>query len=338
MIGASSRISGAFSDSSVIKLFQSASVSQQSEAGAFFANAVVSGKLSGPAAQAVDSIMQIVMNSKGDATMSVSTDVDVRGAETSGGNDAISITARRAYMISSGDGNDTINIESTAEGGGHGHKAAVHGVSAGAGNDTVAIKAKGNVGLVFGGEGNDAISIDTAGKVAGIGGGDGNDTIDIKGKSVAFVNGGEGNDTISITADRIDLIAGGTGNDTINITNNGERAAHYYYFQGDGNDTVTSNGPVEFNLFSEDGSNRIDMSGASWAQDGNKVTITLASGNTINVEMKDAANASVHYDADKGTLTVGPAAASATPAPTRESATAEANVSMQETAEEPAVA
>jgi Ca2+-binding RTX toxin-like protein len=310
MIDASSRMSGAFSDSSVIKLFQSASVSQQSEAGFFSASVVISGKLSGPAAQAIESIMQIVMNANGDTTVTADTDADVGGAETGSGNDTISVNARRAYMISSGGGNDTISIQSSAEGG-RGHKAAVLGIDAGSGNDTVDIKAKGNVGLVFGGEGNDTISIRTDGKVGGVAGGDGNDTINIEGQSVAFVNGGEGNDTISITAGRIDLIAGGSGNDTVNITNMGEKAAQYYYFQGDGNDTVTSNGPVEFNLFSEDGSERVDMKGATWTQDGNTVTIALASGNTINVEMKDAANASVTYDAEKGTLTVGPAAVAA---------------------------
>ena len=328
MIDASSRISGAFSDSSVIKLFQSATVSQQSEAGFFSANVVISGKLSGPAAQAIDSIMQIVMAANGDTTVTADTDVDVRGAETDSGNDTISINARRAYMISSGDGNDTISIQSSAEGGHH-RQAAVKGIDAGAGNDTVDIKAKGNVGLVFGGEGNDTISIDTGGRVGGIGGGNGNDTIDIKGRSVAFVNGGEGNDTISITADRIDLIAGGSGNDTVNITNTGEKAAQYYYFQGDGNDTVTSNGPVEFNLFSEDGSDRIDMKGATWTQDGNTVTIALASGNTINVEMKDAAGASVTYDAEKGTLTVGPAAGAAEETVSSAEITSAVSVSVQ---------
>lgn len=307
MIDVSSRISGAFSDSSVVKLFQNASVSQQSEAGVFSANVTISGRLSGPAAQAIESIMQIVMNANGDTSVSAQTDVDVKGAQTDSGNDTISITARRAYMISSGDGNDTISIESTADGGRR--RAVVRGIDAGAGNDTIDIKAKGNVALVFGGEGNDTIAIDTAGKVGGIAGGDGNDTLDIKGKSVAFVNGGDGNDTINITADKIDLIAGGTGNDTIDITNNGEKAAQFYYFQGDGNDSVTSNGPVEFNLFSEDGSERIDLSGATFKQDGNTVTISLASGNTISVEMKDAESASVSYDPEKGTLTVAPAEA-----------------------------
>jgi len=308
MIDASSRISGAFSDNSVVKLFQSASVSQQSEAGLFTANVTISGRLSGPAAQAIDSIMQIVMAANGDTSVSAQTDVDVKGAQTDSGNDTIDIKARRAYMISSGDGNDTISIESTADDGRR--RSAVRGVDAGAGNDTIDIKAKGNVALVFGGEGNDTIAIDTAGKVGGIAGGDGNDTLDIKGSSVAFVNGGDGNDTINIAADRIDLIAGGTGNDTVNITNNGDKTAQYYYFQGDGNDSVTSNGPVEFNLFSEDGSQRIDLSGATFSQTGNTVTISLASGNTISVEMKDAESASVSYDPDKGTLTVAPAKAS----------------------------
>ncbi len=78
MIDLSSRISGAFSDSSVVKLFQNASVSQQSEAGVFSANVTISGRLSGPAAQAIESIMQIVMNANGDTSVSAQTDVDVK--------------------------------------------------------------------------------------------------------------------------------------------------------------------------------------------------------------------------------------------------------------------
>ncbi len=281
MIGVSSRISASFSKDYTVDLFQSASVSQRNGHGHHSASANISSHHeAGAASRAIDSIMSIIMQSNGDTSVDIATDGNVNGVRTDSGNDDISVVAARAYGIGSGAGNDTIEVAS---------KGATVGVFGGEGNDTIDIDAGGNVGLIAGGDGNDTINIESDGMVA-------------------FVNGGYGNDTINIEADRIELVTGGSGNDTVNITNNGDRNAQYYYFEGDGNDTITSNGPVEINFFSEDGTSRQDVADATWETNGNSVTISFLDGGSITVEMEDAENASVTYDADKGSLVISPAA------------------------------
>lgn len=276
MIGVSSRISASFSQNYTVNLFQSASVAQSNQNGTFAASATVSGQYQGAASRAIDSILNIVQQSNGNTSVSVATNANVTSVETDSGNDDISVIAARAYSIGSGDGNDTISIQTKRE----------------------------TVG-VFGGSGNDTIDIDAGGNVGIIAGGDGNDTINIKSDGlVAFVNGGEGNDTLNIEGDNITLVTGGSGNDTVNITNNGDRAAQYYYFEGDGKDTITSNGPVEINLFNEEGTSRQDIADAKWTVDGNTVNIEFADGGSISVEMEDAENATVSYDPNKGSLVI----------------------------------
>ncbi|MCO6186533.1 hypothetical protein [Rhizobium sp. L1K21] len=276
MIGVSSRISASFSQNYTVNLFQSASVEQTSKNSTYAASAAVSGQYQDAAARAIDSILNIVQQANGNTSVGVATNANVTSVETDKGNDDISVIAARAYSIGSGAGNDTINIRSERE---------TIGVFSGEGNDTIDIDAGGNVGIIAGGDGNDTISIKSGG-------------------TVAFVNGGEGNDTLNIEGENITLVTGGSGNDTVNITNNGERAAQYYYFEGDGKDTITSNGPVEINLFNEDGTSRQDMADAKWSVDGNTVSIAFADGGSISVNMEGADKATVSYDANKGSLVI----------------------------------
>ncbi len=279
MIGVSSRVSASFSQDYTVSLFQSASVAQSNPNGTFAASATISGQYNDTASRAIDSILNIVQQSNGNTSVGIATNANVTSVQTDSGNDDISVRAARAYAIGSGAGNDSIDIKT---------RGATVGVFAGIGNDTIDIEAGGNVGIIAGGDGNDTINIKSNGQVA-------------------FVNGGEGNDTLNIEGDNITLVTGGSGNDTVNITNNGDRAAQYYYFEGDGHDTITSNGPVEINLFNEEGTLRQDIANAEWSVDGNTVSIKFADGGSISVEIADASNATVSYDPQKGSLVIGAA-------------------------------
>ncbi len=285
MIGVSSSVSASFSNNYTVSLFQSASVSQTNQNGSFAASATISGQYGGhghhqnAASRAIDSILSIVQRSNGDTKVGIATTANVTSVQTDRGNDEIGIIAARAYGIGTGGGEDTVNIAT-----------------------------KGNTFGVFTGDGDDAVNIESGGNVGIIASGDGDDVVNIKAEGrVAFVNGGYGDDTLNIEGRDITLVTGGSGDDTVNITNTGDKAAQYYYFEGDGADTITSNGPFEINLFNEEGTSRQDIADAKWSVEGNTVTIEFADGGSISVEMEDAKNATVSYDPKKGSLVIGPA-------------------------------
>jgi hypothetical protein len=321
MIGGLSRISGAFSNSSIVSLFQSATVSQSSDAGTFQATAGVAGTFRGPSAQAIDSIIQIVMNANGDTATSIDTDAAVTNASTGSGNDNIDIQAARAYAVTSGAGDDTLSItvsgsntsgRSRHHGQDHGnsHLPTVMGVGAGDGNDTINIDAKGVVMAVSGEAGNDTVNVKTNALAFGVYGGDGNDNVNVDAKLAVGIDGGAGNDVVNVKASSIFGVSGGTGNDVINIDNTGKEQAQVFFSQGDGQDVINSNGAVSINLFTADGTRKLDMSAASWTQDGNSVKISFGGTSdsiTVNLTGDAAAgNASVSYDDQTGNLVIGP--------------------------------
>ena len=95
-------------------------------------------------------------------------------------------------------------------------------------------------------------------------------------------------------------------NNSTYIAGNDGRPAQYYYFEGDGQDTVSSNGKVEINLFNDEGTIRQDIANSEWAVDGNTVTIAFADGGSISVEIDDADTVSAAYDPHKGSLVIAP--------------------------------
>ena len=349
MIDASSHISGAFRNTSVLQLFQSASIDKVDQNGAFHAAAEVEGTFGNAASKAIDSIIQIVMAANGDTSTSIDTQGQVSNASTGDGNDTININAARAYAVTSGAGNDVVNI--TVGGGSdrqhgtdgdhghhgdHGHGNAmlptVMGVGTGDGNDTLNIDAHGVVMAVSGEAGNDTVNVKTNSLAFGVYGGEGNDTVNVDAKFATLVDGGDGNDVVNVKASSMFGISGGKGDDVINLDNTGSEAAQYFYSQGDGKDIINSNGAVSINLFSADGTAKLDMSAATWSQSGNTVTIAFGNtGDAITVNLTgDAATgkASVSYDDKTGNLVIGPGTPDDVASQTSVSVSASASISV----------
>ena len=308
-----SGISGAFSNSSVISLFQSAapgSTGQSSDAEAAKPDSKTAASYNNAATKAIDSIIQIVMNSNGDTSADIDTDAAVTRVSTGAGNDKVAINATRAYAVTSGGGNDTISIKTTDDGKTNSSTPTVLGVGAGDGNDTINIDAHGVVMAVSGEAGNDTVNVKTDSLAFGVYGGEGNDTVNVDAKYAVNIDGGSGNDTVNVKASSIFGVGGGTGDDIINIDNTGNEAAQVFYSQGDGKDVINSNGAVSINLFTADGTKKLDMSNAAYKQDGNSVTISFGNDqDSITVNLTGSAakgQASVSYDEKTGNLVIGP--------------------------------
>jgi hypothetical protein len=319
-----SGISGAFSNSSIVSLFQSAgagSAIQPSETETSKPDAKTTASYNNAATKAIDSIIQIVMNSNGDTSADIDTNAAVAKLSTGAGDDKVTINATRAYAVTSGAGNDTISIKTKDDGKSGSSTPSVLGVGAGDGNDTVNIDAHGVVMAVSGEAGNDTVNVKSDSLAFGIYGGEGNDTVTVDAQYAVNIDGGSGNDTVNVKASSIFGVGGGTGDDVINIDNSGNEAAQVFYSQGDGKDVINSNGAVSINLFTADGTKKLDMSNAAYKQDGNTVTVSFGNDQdsiTVNLTGQAATGqASVSYDDKTGNLVIGPGVANpASPAST----------------------
>lgn len=334
MIGISSSFSASATSNYTVQLFQSANLSSTTEEGGTLnASMTVYGSFSSATSQAIESIIRIVMDNQGNTDIFADSDGTVSNVKTDDGNDTINISASQVFNLNSGDGDDVINIETyTGE-----HtapdfklgKLGVIGIDAGAGNDSVTLSGDQAILGVSTGAGDDTIAIKTSSAILRLDTGDGADTVAINALTAAQINagagsdtvairatyangvdGGDGDDDIAIEARAIYGVTGGKGDDTIIIDNEGNEAAQFFFSEGDGNDTITTDGALEITFFSEDGTTRLDMANTSWQQNGNTITISFGdSGDSLTVHLEGdiAADSGVDiaYNAENGALRIG---------------------------------
>ncbi|WP_105436265.1 calcium-binding protein [Neorhizobium tomejilense] len=246
------------------------------------------------------------------------------------GNDHIDIDSNgTVHGVYGEDGDDVIGITRTGNDPDSWGRFGIDIVNGGSGNDTMQLESSMNVGRIYGDRGDDLIDIKANGWADGIRGGDGNDSITAQAKDVSVLDGGAGDDTIVVNASHASYIDGGDGNDTIIVTtdsflrnisggkgddhvvldNRGRTEASYYFSAGDGRDVVATNGPLEISGFSEDGTQRLDMSKASITMDGDTVTIGFdGSSDSITVKlggrMADAGNIHLVYKPETQSLLI----------------------------------
>lgn len=232
---------------------------------------------------------------------------EISKINSSNGNDTIigdSITGR--YIISSGDGNDSIELNGVSafidSGSGDDNIVIntnyIRKVNAGSGNDNIIIKK----GVVHAGNeksggtdvrlGSEVIHLESVKHIEGEGiidGGDGDDHIEFINVATGIIRGGAGNDTIVsnndasqvyidggggddyIKSEGSGIIIGGDGNDT--IYGGGSES---YIIGGDGNDDINIAYNRSGNVFSGDGDDYISFSGT-----GGHILIDSGSGNDI---------------------------------------------------------
>lgn len=265
-----------------------------------------------------DSTVDLVDGGDGNDAIAIVSRGNVDRVEGGDGNDAIAISAKGSVeRLDGGDGNDAIAI--STEGsvdriyGGDGNdaiaisaKGSVSRFDSGDGNDAIAIASDDSVRLIDAGDGNDTISV-TARWSAGASGGDGNDVMRLSGGS-AWASGGDGNDVIQLSGKTV-VASGGTGNDRITLDSTSGKAATLYFAEGDGNDTVETNAPLQINRISEDGTARLDPAKAKLAHnDDGTVTVSFeGSGDTMTVKFTGAmAGREIVATVKDGRLWVGP--------------------------------
>ncbi|MCO5066984.1 MAG: hypothetical protein M9924_21700 [Rhizobiaceae bacterium] len=274
-----------------LQLLQRAAISQTTANGLRGASASLSLATDGTANNAISAIMQIIMDSKGNSSVTIDAPQGTAGVQTGDGDDTIAMNVNRAVGVYAGGGDDIIGIRTTALPEGFYDTApwaAVDSVHGGAGNDAISIASHGRVDRTYGDEGNDRVAISGAADVFRINSGSGDDDIAIKaGGMVWAVDGGEGDDRIEITADSIHGVSGGKGDDHIVLNGSSETVSTLYFAQGDGHDLVETSGPLEIYRFSDDGTGKIGMASAVVSRnDDNTLTISFAdSSDTITVKL-----------------------------------------------------
>lgn len=232
---------------------------------------------------------------------------EITKISTGSGNDTIigeSVTGR--YIIDSGDGNDSIELngESAFIDSGEGddniilNTNSIRKINAGSGNDNILIK-RGTVtvGQEVSGEtevrlGSEVIHLETVKKIEGEGvidGGAGDDHIEFVNGATGIIRGGTGNDTIISNKDAYKAyIDGGDGDDYIKSEGNG------IIIGGEGNDTIFSGGSESY-VIGGNGDDEINIAhnrsayvsaGAgddniSFSGSGGQILIDAGSGNDI---------------------------------------------------------
>jgi hypothetical protein len=166
---------------------------------------------------------------------------DARGSEN---DDEINMKAVSAYGVDLAEGDDTLTLKAGSIG----------SVLAGEGDDSVNLAAK-YIGDIDGGDGQDTLTM-ASDIIDGVDGADGDDTIKASGKTILNLTGGAGDDAITLEGERI-FAAGGAGDDTISIKTTADHPAELSFAAGDGNDSVSANGPLD-----------IRFTGAGYSADG----------------------------------------------------------------------
>jgi Ca2+-binding RTX toxin-like protein len=266
MLSAVSSLSAAYHGRSALQLLQ-VSVDRTGTDGSIERiSAGLSPLMNGTANAAIDILIRIALDAKGNSDISIEAKDGAVTATAGSGDDAIKISAGAAIGVYGGSGNDTINIAATGmksilgsfnvaadnvEGGegddiihidGHG---VVMRIDGDAGNDLIEIGSTGGNGssgmldygidIVKGGAGNDTIKLASDSQVGRINGDTGDDIIDIKANGRADrIHGGDGSDSITAQAKDVSVLDGGAGDDMIVVN-----ASHASYIDGgDGNDTI----------------------------------------------------------------------------------------------------
>ena len=173
------------------------------------------------------------------------------------GADTIAVKAG-THMIFSGDGDDTIVVNSGVSG------QSVHGD---AGKDTITVSG-GNIHSIFGDDGDDVITV-TRGVNHHIEGGAGKDTITVNNVTFdsnssynntngAYINAGYGGKKeINVTGCKNAIVYGSEDGNTINISNSQNTKVNC----GHGDDTITISGGNNTEILSRKGTNTISVSG-----------------------------------------------------------------------------
>lgn len=161
----------------------------------------------------------------------------ITGVTGTEGDETLTFTGRAVYNVETGNGNDSVIAKS----------AAVVGMALGDGKDN--LKASGSlISDIDGGAGDDDIQL-TGSLIMNVTGGAGDDTIKASGQSLIGIDGGDGNDTMYLEGNRI-FASGGKGNDTVTIhqTGSDNSIAEYAFAAGDGQDTISTDGPLSLRL------------------------------------------------------------------------------------------
>ncbi len=234
----------------------------------------------------------------GNDSIAITTGGSIWIVDGGNGADAISISARNeVQLVDGGDGDDAIAIATTR---------GVVGVEGGQGRDAIAISAGGSVYGLDGGDGDDTIRV-TANWGAFAGGGDGNDVLHLSGSSVG-AGGGDGDDTLLLSGR--DLAAtGGKGDDVIRLDSTAGRAATLRMAEGDGNDAVETNAPLNITRYSSDGTGQLDPAKAALAHnDDGTVTVRFEGSNdSVTIKFTGAmAGREIVAKVENGALVIGP--------------------------------
>ncbi len=230
---------------------------------------------------AIDTLIRIILDAQGNAEVEIEAEGGMATAKTAGGDDNIAIKAGGVLGVSSGGGNDVINIIASAIRSEKDSGLPVVGsIDGGSGDDRIDITAGGDVWSIDGGEGNDAITIANTSRsysnfhgisnldagagddtvrltstttIVAVEGGTGNDELDIKSENMVWdVNGGDGDDAISVDTKQARGISGGAGDDTLVINADSAEAAG-----GDGNDILQINARGIFSAEGGDGNDTL---------------------------------------------------------------------------------
>lgn len=161
----------------------------------------------------------------------------ITGVSGTESNDTLTFTGRAVYNVETGNGDDSVIAKS----------AAIAGVGLGDGKDSLKATAA-LISDIDGGAGDDDIQL-TGSLLMNVTGGAGDDTIKASGQSLIGIDGGDGNDTMYLEGNRI-FASGGKGNDTVTIHQTGgdNSVAEYAFAAGDGQDTLSTDGPLSLRL------------------------------------------------------------------------------------------
>lgn len=298
MISISTTFHARFRDEYALQLLQSASINNggsKHEPGVFAQVAVTAAGANGGA---IDSIMRIIMDAKGNAGVLINSPDGSASVKTGSGNDIVDITANEVSKLSTGGGDDVINIRAGGKNQEQTSNPSVQHIKSGAGDDTVSIVSGGNVSWVDAGRGDDHISIETTAPVSGplgtienlvqgIGstyGGKGDDTILLQSttsvrsaygdegndiiniSSAAFasaVDGGKGDDAITVRSRNVFSVDGGSGDDVIDVTAVNASSID----GGDGNDIISVNATAAaYNISGGKGDDYVAINSTSTVQ------------------------------------------------------------------------
>ncbi|MBL4726413.1 MAG: hypothetical protein JKY83_07040 [Rhizobiaceae bacterium] len=179
--------------------------------------------------------------------------------------DTINYSNASAHAVSTyidgGDGDDVINVASTAYG-----EQRIYG---GEGDDTISLS--GRNARAYGGDGDDVITV--AGLYVGAKGGAGDDVISVSGEIVGSVSGGEGDDTITVNGAIVGTVRGGAGDDVITVSSDNVSTQRWgthgnfgfggsfdpTIIGGEGNDTISVDGKARIVHRAGDGQDVINI-------------------------------------------------------------------------------